>query len=566
MKQINKYNKYSVSVVLAAVLATTAIAQTPDSGSVLREVQPPKIDTPTPELPTLKSREYKAPISEHDSVKIYVDSFAISGNSAYSDEQLLAIVAPHANKELSLGEIKQIASLITRYYRDNGYFVARAYIPAQELDKESAQVEIAIIEGEYGQFQMDNSSNVNTPTVQSFMDRLTEGDVVSTHSLERQMLLINDLGGAVVTDAQIMPGKQVGTSDFIIEVSPQDRYSGYAMVDNYGSRYTGIHRLNVGAFVNSASNTGDVLALTGLISENGNLKNARVAYDRHLGYSGLKGGVSLSYTEYELGKELKNLEAKGQTTHFSTNLSYPLIKTRAHTLETRLSYDHKSLRDKTVATNSKKETNSLTLALIDTFNTAWFNRYGVLTSSVSLTSGELKLKSDDARANDVGLDAKGSYSKLNAEISQLQTITDSLYMTTSFNAQQSLNRNLDSSESFSVGGAYGVRAYKDSEQSGDKGYLASIELSYILPTYSGISHTLSTFVDHAKVWNNHDKPQGVTDNSRVLNGVGIGYSASYNDFSLNATLAHGFGPDREATADGGRADRNLLLVQGLWRF
>jgi hypothetical protein len=58
----------------------------------------------------------------------------------------------------------------------------------------------------------------------------------------------------------------------------------------------------------------------------------------------------------------------------------------------------------------------------------------------------------------------------------------------------------------------------------------------------------------------------VESNSRILNGVGLGYNASYKDFNLKATLAHGFGPDKEPTADGGRADKNLFLVQGLWRF
>jgi hemolysin activation/secretion protein len=337
-------------------------------------------------------------------------------------------------------------------------------------------------------------------------------------------------------------------------------------MDNYGSKYTGIYRLNAGAFVNSLSGVGDTLSLTGLISDTGDLKNARVAYNRFVGNRGVNIGVSGSYTEYELGEELKTLEAKGDTKHLSAYLSYPIIKTRAHTLDTSLTYDHKKLRDQTFATDSKKQTDSLTLALTNNINTSWLDRYGAFFATASITYGDLKLKRDDARANDTTLQSKGNYSKLNFEISQMQTFTDKLYLTTSLKAQRSLNKNLDSSESFSAGGAYGVRAYKDSEHSGDKGYIASMELSYILPSVQGINHTLSTFVDHAKVWDNHDRLPGADTNSRILNGIGVGYSASYKDFNLKATLAHGFGPDKEATADGGDADKNLFLVQGLWRF
>ncbi len=565
MKTVNRFNRYALSLAVSCALGTAALAQ-PDSGSVLRDTQPPKVEKEKAPLPDLKTPEYKTPMAPDSDAKVEVKDFSISGNTVFTDEKLLKLLDKYRGQKLSIDELYEAARVITRYYRDHGYFVARAYIPNQEIDKDKSTVEITVIEGRYGSFKMDNSSNVDTEVTQGYMDMLTGGDIVSTQSLERQMLIINDLGGAKVTDAQIMPGKEVGTSDFIIEVSPQDKYSGYAMIDNYGSRYTGIHRLNVGAFVNSATGVGDTLSFTGLLSQTGDLANARVAYDRYIGYSGLKAGFSAAYTEYELGKEFKDLEAKGDTTQLSANLSYPLVKTRAHTLDVKLSYDHKELNDQTVNSDSKKQTDSLTAALSDSFNTAWFNRFGKLSSTVSVTAGELELKTDDAKANDADIDSRGGYSKLNAEITQMQTLSRSLYLTATFKGQQSLGENMDSSESFSAGGAYGVRAYKDSELSGDRGYLASLELSYKLPNYKGITQTLSTFVDHAKVWTYHDKPAGINENSRILNGAGIGYSAGYKDFSVQTTFARGFGGDREVQADGGNADNNLLLVQGLWRF
>jgi hemolysin activation/secretion protein len=563
MKSISKL---SLSAVVASMIATTLYAEVPNSGTILNEIKPPKLERKKSELPSVRSMDYKTPIGESDDIEVYVTSFTITNNTVYDDSVLLEIVKPYTNQKLTLAKIKGIATLLTKYYRENGYFVARAYIPAQELDPKGASLEISIIEGVYGDFKIENSSKVDTEAVQHFMDKLTFSDVISTDSLERQMLLINDLGGVVVSDAKIMPGTEVGTSDFIIEVSPQDKFTGYALVDNYGSKYTGVHRINAGAFINNVSGAGDTLSITGLVSQNSNLKNGRVAYDRFIGNSGLNIGLSASYTAYELGEELKSIEARGETTHLSTYVAYPIIKTRAHTLDTRLTFNHKELIDKTFTTNSKKQTDALTFGLSNSFNTSLFNRHGNFFTSVSITYGDLKLKSDDAKANDIELKSQGDYAKLNFEISQMQTLNRSFYLTTSIEAQSSLNKNLDSSESFSIGGAYGVRAYKDSEQNGDKGYVASMELFYMLPSFKQVSHTLSTFVDHAKVWDNHEEIVNLAINSRTLNSVGLGYNIGYEDLNIKATLAHGFGPDKEATIDDGRANRNLVLVQGLWRF
>ena len=48
-------------------------------------------------------------------------------------------------KELSLDDLQRVADVITRHYRDRGYFVARAYIPAQDI--RDGMVEITVLEG-----------------------------------------------------------------------------------------------------------------------------------------------------------------------------------------------------------------------------------------------------------------------------------------------------------------------------------------------------------------------------------------------------------------------------------
>jgi hemolysin activation/secretion protein len=554
-------------ITLSLLTSVALMAAAPTTGDILRQVDPVQLPETPKALPSVPSGEYKAPLSAKDDMKTYVKSFKFSGNSAFSSETLASLIKPYENQELGINGLKEVASIITKYYRDNGYFVARAYIPAQSM--ESGLVEIAIIEGTYGAFEMKNSSLVETSEVQGFMDHLKGGELVSTMSLERQMLLINDLSGAQVTNAEVYPGQAVGTSDFRITVSPTPKYNGYAIADNYGSRYTGENRLSVGGYINSLSGIGDTLSLTGLISHTADLKNARIGYDRPLGYAGLKGGISFSMTDYTLD-EITNYEAYGRTNSYNAYLAYPTIKTRAHTQSLEVSYDHKEMKDSSGTPGSvdeaKKQLDSLTLKATDKRNTALLNLPGSLYTSAGATIGHLGLKNDTAITNDTGLNAGGNYTKLNLNATHSQYLIENTTLHSTFKAQKSFGNNLDSSEDLSVGGTNGVRAYEDSELSGDQGYALSLDLIYTLPTVAQITHNTSLFLDHAKIWKN-DTIFNTDENTRTLNAIGIGYGMSYQNFDLKATLAHGFGEDRTPTTEAEfHTHSNKFLVQGMMRF
>ena len=553
---------------LSFLTSSVLMAATPTTGDILRQVEQPKLPETPKALPSVGAGEYKAPLSAKDDLKTFVKSFKFSGNTAVSSEVLSTLVKPYENKELGINGLKEVASIITKYYRDNGYFVARAYIPAQSM--ENGIVEIAIVEGTYGSFDMKNSSLVDTAEVQGFMDHLKQGQIVSTMSLERQMLLINDLSGAQVTNAEVYPGQTVGTSDFRITVSPASKYNGYAILDNYGTRYTGENRLSAGISINSLSGIGDTLTFSTLLSNTRDLKNGRIAYDRPLGYSGLKGGISFSATDYTLD-EIDNYEGFGRTNSYNAYVSYPTIKTRAHTQTLEASYDHKDMKDSSgtpgSVDESKKQLDALTLRASDKSSTSLLNLPGSLYASAGYTIGHLGLKNDNAKATDeAGLNTGGNYTKLTFNATHSQYLIENTNLQTTLKAQKSFGNNLDSSEDLSVGGSNGVRAYEDSELSGDQGYALSLDLIYALPKIDQISHNTSVFLDHARVWKN-STTFNAEDNIRNLNAIGVGYALSYQNFDLKATLAHGFGSESTPTTEAEfSTNKNKFLVQGMMRF
>ena len=79
--------------------------------------------------------------------QILIDRFEISGNTVIGDAELDAIAAPFEGRSLTLFEIYEVADLLTRHYRDQGYAVASVTVPAQKVS--SGIVLLEVIEGAY---------------------------------------------------------------------------------------------------------------------------------------------------------------------------------------------------------------------------------------------------------------------------------------------------------------------------------------------------------------------------------------------------------------------------------
>jgi len=190
---------------LSLITTSLLFAAPPTSGDIEKQVQVPKevekgMNNIIPNLPT---GEIKPVMSDMGGKSVEIKGFTFSGALHVKPEVLQTLVSSYAGKSYTLGELEKIASLITKKYREEGYFVARAYIPKQSMSE--GILEIAIIEGNYGEFKLKNSSLVNNERVQGMLDDVKDANIVSVNTLERAMLIINDTPGAKVTAADVMP-------------------------------------------------------------------------------------------------------------------------------------------------------------------------------------------------------------------------------------------------------------------------------------------------------------------------------------------------------------------------
>ncbi|MCK9337279.1 MAG: ShlB/FhaC/HecB family hemolysin secretion/activation protein [Arcobacteraceae bacterium] len=557
MKIVNKI------IVLSTLASSFLLGATPTISDIERQVQPPKIEKEKLTLPAIETKEYKSPMVDSGKT-IFVKNFSFSGNLHISSEELQAIAKEYENKDLTFKEISELTTKITKLYREKGYFVARAYLPVQDIHANDGVLEIAIIEGNYGEFHLNNSSLVKDGIVQGMLDDIKDKNIVSTNTLERAMLIINDTPGAVVTSADVMPGRVVGTSDFAITTESSKAYDGYILADNQGSRYTGKNRVMAGINFNSPLKIGDKLTLGGLVSNGTDLKNGRVAYSAPLMPNGLRGEISYSKTTYSLVEEYKNLDAKGDSTTIDAIFTYPVIKTRLENLYASLSFAKKDLQDEVQSTNNItiKDTKALKIGVDYNTNYLAFNKNSSSKISLHYTYGRLSFD-DIAKelADKNGADTNGNYSKINLELGHIIALNQELSLESSLKMQYALsNKNLDGSEDFSIGGSNGVKVYPDGELSAENGYIFSTELKYKLPTYNTLTSSVGVFYDVGRAYMANNT---VGFESKTLQDIGVGYYASYKDFFGKLQVAWTLNSEAISSEP---TSHSRVLFQGGWVF
>lgn len=530
------YQKIALPVVFYLIASNstglTAPAPNMDAGTVLRDLQHTERVLPDRESPQVKvEQEIKAPMVQNDSFKTFVKAYRITGQDIISENELLPILIPYTNQELDLTGLQQAVNQITKHFRDKGYFVAQAYLPVQEI--EDGHVEIAVIVGRCGEIILKNQTAVSDYVIKEQLSSIRSGDYIESGILERAALLAGDLPG-VSAQATLVPGKQPGTSDIIVEAKPKgNAWQGSVSGTNWGNRLTGYNQGSINLNLNNPLKKGDSLT-AGLTNSGPGLNAGNIDYRLYLGEgSTLNLGYSKVY--YELGKDMSDLQANGTAYTTHADWSYAWQRSRSSSIFVQLGYDHKRLEDR-VDLNSEltqKKSHAVSLGIngfsYDTFGGGGSNSYSLMHYKGSISG---------TTTNAGTTLALGDYTKTTYSFMRQQYLKERLSMFLSLNGQMA-STNLDSSEKISLGGANGVRAYPSSEASGDEGWLGTVELRYNMPASDkNALWQLAAFYDTGTSYGEKVPTQNTTPNRRSLSGAGT--SVSYlmpGSYLIKATYA-----------------------------
>lgn len=535
---------------------TAQAQQAVGAGGQLQQIPPAALPTkPAPDFAVKRNEPATATMPAGP--KIQVHSLHVTGQTVFSEAELITATAFAPDSELDLAGLQALAAKVTGFYNSHGYFLAQAYVPEQNI--QGGTVTIAVVEGRFAKIGLDNRTNLSDRVANGVLAGMGMGDVVATAPLERRLLLLSDIPGVLVRST-LSPGTAVGTSDLLVDLAPARRVSGTIEADNAGNRYTGAFRAGGTVNINNPTGNGDLLSLRVLTSFSG-LAYGRASYQALVGKATL--GIAYAHIHYSLGKEFESLDASGNGDVASLYASYPLIRSHDSNLYLQGSADAKWFQDRLgfIPADSHRRTQVATIGLTgDEHDGIGGGGWSAYSASVSVGNLDLRGAADRA-ADALAARSNGRYGKAQLSIARLQTVTGPFSLYGSIRGQVAFD-NLDISEKMELGGAYGVRAYPEGEAYGDQGYVATAEarllLGSLVPFVPG-NLQLFALIDTGEVDYAKDRWTSGSNHAR-RSGFGGGISwAAPAGFVLKATYARKLG-DTAATSAPDRAGRGWFQV------
>lgn len=557
MKHTAPFQRSILALLILGSALPTALAQTPpppDAGRVLRENQTPPLPAPRPGI-TVPIQTPAEPAALAGGAQVELRGVVFTGNSLFDAPLLQGLIQPYIGRKLDLAGLREMVQQVTEHYRRAGYVFSRAYLLPQTINE--GVVAVGILEGRYGELSATGDPAL-APQVQAFLAPLQVGAPIEVGQLERRLLILSGQPGISITPL-IRPGQATGQGDLRVEVQRGKPWRLDLSLDNHGDRYTGRVRLRANGQWDSPFTLGDQLTAS-LIRSDEQLTQGSLGYSLPLGVSGLRAQFGLARTRYQLAREFAALDATGTAQVATAGLSYPLIRSTRANLSLSAGLQHKRLRDRqgVAGLDDRKSSRAATLGF-------QFDRSdelaggGVSYGALNLSTGQLRLRDTLALQDQLsGTRSAGMYTKAVLDVARLQSLGSGPLSLMARLTLQTADRNLDSSEKFSLGGPSGVRAYPLSEGTGDEGALLQLELRYALAAW-----TPYAFVDAGSVRINN-RPQDLlmppSSNQRSLAGAGLGLRYQDGGWAVDAVLARSV-QGGQPQADGGSSrSRGWLMV------
>ncbi len=513
----------TAALLLVLPLMSAAADNVPNAGSLLQTVPPAQPQKTAPGASAMPALRADNQAAMPDTTPFLVRQLRVEGNSVFDTATLQALLANMQDMRLTLPQIAQGIEAITTYYREAGYPLARTIIPAQTI--ENGVVRVQVIEVNWGQVDLRNSSAVKDSVLLRALSNLEPGSVIRLDAMERATLLLSDLPG-LVPRALLRAGQEVGTSDLVVDTQPGAPWSAALSADNFGSRYTGVGRTNANVQWNNPLGQGDTLGLSSVTSESGGLNYARLAYEVPVLMAGMQAGVDNSGMQYRLGDNAGSLMASGKADTSSAWLRSALVRSPNTNLNARLSWTNNVLQDHVDSTGvqTDRSVNVWSLELSGERQDDFLGG-GKNTLGFALYTGQVTFDDETAGALDANTaQTAGGFGRATWALSRTQALGTSVSAVLNMNGQWA-QKNLDNGQKFSVGGATSVRAYRSGLLSGDSGASGSFELRYTLPTSQALEQTgtwqLAAFIDGATVQTNQS-PWSSGSNEASISSAGLG--------------------------------------------
>ncbi|MFH0828519.1 MAG: ShlB/FhaC/HecB family hemolysin secretion/activation protein [Candidatus Omnitrophota bacterium] len=477
--------------------------------------------------------------------RVLIRTIKVEGATLLSQAEIQAVISQYEGKELTFREMQKVADLITDEFRKKGYATSRAYIPPQNV-REGTLI-IRVIEGKVGKVQIEGNKYFKTQLLEKKLALPPAGNF-DYSALQRALVYINEHPDRTAR-ATLMPGKEAGTTDVLIKVEDKLPIHAGFEYDNYGSRYISKNRYSLFLEDNNLLGFDDKLYLKAQMTEADHLKLYQGRYSFPI-LEGLDVGAYFVDSALKLGKEFKDLDARGDASIYGLFMTKSLINKSDLDLRYNLGFDYKRIKNYLSGTQSSRDSLRVLKTGFDLdVNDIWGRN--VILPEINMGFADILGAMEDKDPNASRAGAGAEFTKGLLSYYRLQALpweTTLLWK----NSAQYTNNNLCAVEQFQIGGATSVRGYPPAEKFGDRGLYSSPELSfpiYFLPQDWKVPYNQEKLYDTSRLVIFYDwgtvrlrNPQAGEKKSDTLRGWGFGYRFNLRDnLSFRVELGYPLG-------------------------
>lgn len=342
---------YSALLRVASVLALAAAATSPVLAQqqplpptvVLPSVTPPnRADLIPPELRreersptiTIDGDLERAPCAldkpEFADIRFTVKGAVFDGLARVPGLSLDAAYASYVGRKMPVSVMCDIRSEANALLRGQGY-LATVEIPEQSLA--DGIPDFKVVFGRLTAVRVRGDAGPSEKLVASYLEKLTRLDVFNTKTAERYLLLADDLPGLDVR-LSLRPAAGGAPGDLVGEIAVlRQKAMADFNVQNLGSdaigRFGGVLRGEIYDVTGLGDRTSVAVFSTLEFTEQ---QTVQIAHDFRVGSEGLRFGGQFTYSQSEPAAGLTGFTVQAETVFASVSASYPLIRTRRHSL------------------------------------------------------------------------------------------------------------------------------------------------------------------------------------------------------------------------------------------
>jgi hemolysin activation/secretion protein len=292
----------------------------------------PGRNVPPPGPPPAPPFEFSIPAPQRgavpravDEIEFDVTNIEIRGATKFPPDAFKPLTDPLIGHKAKLSEIVAVADQIEDMYRQHGYVLTRAVVPPQTVS--NGVFKIDVVEGYVKAAAVAGGDDATRRRVEAYVDPVTQERPATLGSLERGLLLSNDLPGVAASGLLRPSPTEPGASDLVVDLT-QVPWQGVIYSDNRGGATSGVFTIGSQVLVNKLPYLPGQLMLDA--SGTPDFSQRRLVdgrYSRPVGFSGavldLTANLSHGAPAAASGSLVSDSWALG------SQLTYPLVVSRA---------------------------------------------------------------------------------------------------------------------------------------------------------------------------------------------------------------------------------------------